>query len=407
MLKTLQRIAFERVGGSLEERKVFDILSDEVRSREIEPTLESFEVDSFKAGEGTVEVLAEEPVSFKVNPVGLSGNADVTGKARFVESAKLTYLEKAEADIILLLPEKIKYEQYKKLHELGISAFLLVNNPGKTPGYPSLKRTFTERFGKIPGAVISYEAGRRIISENDTPIHLVTQQEEFRGESHNLVATIPGDIADEEILLCAHADSVADSPGAVDNGAGCVELLGILGHFAKNRPKRTLRFCFFGSEELGLLGSQTYVEAHKDELDKIRLVINLDLGGDIFGDNRAIVTGPKEITNYIDSRSKLRGLGLKVSSDIYSSDNMPFAKKGIPTVSFGRSGLGASLGHSADDDLRNVDERSLRSMAEIALDFTAEMANAQAFPFKKEMPDDIAEKVDEYFRERMGLEKAA
>ena len=82
---------------------------------------------------------------------------------------------------------------------------------------------------------------------------------------------------------------------------------------------------------------------------------------------------------------------------------MPFAKAGIPAVSFARSGLGASLGHSSEDDLRNVDERSLRSMAGIALDFVDEMANAGAFPFERAMPKDMAEEVDKYFRERSGI----
>jgi Zn-dependent M28 family amino/carboxypeptidase len=218
-----------------------------------------------------------------------------------------------------------------------------------------------------------------------------------------MVVTIHGHHDDGEILVCAHADSVAGSPGAVDNGAGCVEMLGVIGHFAKNPPRRTMRFCFFGSEELGLLGSQFYVEKHRDELDRIAIVFNLDVGGDIFGDNRAIITGDQQLANYIDSRNKLRGMGLRVTRSIYSSDNMPFAMRGIPSVNFARSGLGASLGHTSEDDLRNVDERSLRSLAEIALYYIDEIANARAFHFERVIPEDIEIEVDKYFSERFGI----
>ncbi|MCD6501110.1 Zn-dependent exopeptidase M28, partial [bacterium] len=229
-------------------------------------------------------------------------------------------------------------------------------------------------------------------------------QEEFVGTSRNMIVTLHGQKDEGEICVCAHADSVAGSPGAVDNGAGCIEMLGVMGHLAKNPPRRTVRFCFFGSEELGLLGSQSYVERHKDELDRIALLFNLDVGGDIFGDNKAFITGSEELTNYIDSRNKMHGMGLRVTRNIYSSDNMHFAHCGIPSVNLARMGLGASLGHTEDDDLRNVDERSLRSLAEIALDYIEETANARALPFERSIPKDIEEQVEKYFSERFGIE---
>ncbi len=401
MFETLKKIAFERVGGTEEELRALGILADEIRKRGLEPKLEPFEVKTFRAGKGTVELAGDPPVGFDVNPVGLSGSCDITGRAQYIEPAKLDYA-RCEPGCIVLLPPHLNYDIYRNLVRLKVAGFLLVHNPGKTPGFPIIRHAFIEKFGKIPGAVISYEGGRKIISRKDAVVRLHTEQEEFVGTSHNLLAVIPGENEDEEIILGAHADSVASSPGAVDNGSGCVELLGLLGHFAKNKPVRTLRFCFFGSEELGLLGSREYVRAHESELGKVRLMINLDLGGDIFGENRVIITGSNELTNYIDSRNKLRGMGLRVTRGIYSSDNMPFARAGIPAISFGRSGLGASMGHSADDDIRNVNEASLRSMANIALAFAGEMADAEVFPFERKVPDDIKDEIEKYFRERSG-----
>lgn len=403
MLKTLKKLAFERVGGTDEEKKVFEIIAEEIRSIGFEPIWEPFEVDTFRAGNGSITVEGTRPHSYKVNPVGLSGSADVSGKLRFIEASALPHAKSAEGEIVLI-NDHIGYKAYEKLSKIKALAFLTVSSPGKPAGFPSLKKLAIERFGKIPGGVVTYETGLKLISKVGKKARLFTEQKEFVGVSHNLITFIPGEIEDEDLVLCAHADSVADSPGAIDNAAGCVELIGLISYFKKNKPRRNLRCCFFGSEELGLLGSHAYVDAHRDELSRIRLVINLDLGGDIFGDNQAFITGGEEIANYIDSRNKLRGLGLKVKKSIYSSDNMPFARQGIPSISFGRAGLGTSLGHSCKDVVSNVDERSLRSMAQIALEFVYELANASEFPFERKIPQDIADEVAKYFRERQGLD---
>ncbi len=401
MLETLKKIAFERVGGTPEELEAFEILAGEVGKRDVKTHMEPFKVRTFRLGEGSVEILSDPPQNFKANPIGLTGSVDTTAAARYVEIPNLDNMDSAEGEI-LLLHKRMTYDIYRNLTRLKPEAFILINEPGKTPGYPIVKESLIDEFGKIPGAVMSYEAAIKVISAKDEKIRLKLEQSDFEGTSHNLIAEIPGEIEEEIIVIGAHADSVASSPGAVDNGAGCVELLGLIGHFAKEKPRRTLRFCFFGSEELGLLGSREYVRAHEDELDKIRLMVNLDMGGDIFGEDKAIVTGANELANYIDSRNKLVGMGLRVSRGTYSSDNMPFAREGIPAVSFGRSGLGASLGHSRDDDMRNVDEESLRSMANIALAFVKEIANARTIPFERTVPDDIMEKIDEYFYNKTG-----
>ena len=403
MLKTLKKIAFERVAGTPQEDKVFEILSGEVSSRGLEYSLEPFQIKTFQRGTGKITLLTDKPREFSANPVGLSGSADITGRMQYVEPAKIDNLRDIDAPIVIV-PSQMGFWDYQKLTIADKKAFIIVTSPGRKPGFHSLRQDSVERFGRIPGVVVSYEIGLKLIENEKTKIRLVTEQTEFESTSHNLVVKIPGEIEGEDILLCAHADSVAGSPGAVDNGAGCVELLGLLGHFAKHKPLRNMIFCFFGGEELGLLGSQAYVKAHSDELDKLRIIINLDLGGDIFGNNKAYITGDQEIAGYIDSRGKLKGYGLKVNRGIYSSDNMPFAREGIPAISFGRSGLAGIMGHSPDDDVRNVDERSLRAMAGIALDFADELANAKAFPFERKVPDDVKREVDKYFMERYGIE---
>ena len=155
MLNTLRKIAFERVGGTDEERAVFEILSDEVRSRGIEPVLESFEVETFRRGKGKIVLLHDDPIGFDVNPVGLSGNADLVANFRYVEPSNLQFLDSSKGEIVVL-PERVSYRHYEQLARVEAAAFIVVNPPGHKPGYHSLKSNFVKSTGKIPGAVIGY-----------------------------------------------------------------------------------------------------------------------------------------------------------------------------------------------------------------------------------------------------------
>jgi Zn-dependent M28 family amino/carboxypeptidase len=54
------------------------------------------------------------------------------------------------------------------------------------------------------------------------------------------------------------------------------------GAVASLRPasaRRTLRFVWFGAEEMGVKGSEAYVKQHADELKDLLFMLNLDLGG--------------------------------------------------------------------------------------------------------------------------------
>jgi len=97
----------------------------------------------------------------------------------------------------------------------------------------------------------------------------------------NTVAEIRGsEHPDEVVLLGAHLDSWDLATGGTDNGTGAIAVLEaarILGTLGE-KPKRTIRFVLFTGEEEGLLGSDAYVQAHRNELDKFQAVLVLDNG---------------------------------------------------------------------------------------------------------------------------------
>ncbi len=86
---------------------------------------------------------------------------------------------------------------------------------------------------------------------------------------------LPGN-GDGEILIGAHHDSVYISPGAVDNAVGVAQLLEVASELSDLELQSTVKFATWGGEELGLLGSQAYIDAHSEEMGDLDLYINLD-----------------------------------------------------------------------------------------------------------------------------------
>jgi hypothetical protein len=85
---------------------------------------------------------------------------------------------------------------------------------------------------------------------------------------HNIIVEIKGTKNPEEMILVgAHFDAVAGSPGADDNGSGAAALLEIA-RVLKGRPmERTVRLVFFNLEEIGLRGAQEYAKSLREKLN--------------------------------------------------------------------------------------------------------------------------------------------
>lgn len=97
---------------------------------------------------------------------------------------------------------------------------------------------------------------------------------------NNVIAQIPGEYADQWVLVGAHLDSWDYGTGAQDDGTGVVMVLEAARALAslKRKPHRSIRFALFGAEEPGTLGSRAYVSAHSAELLKCVAMLNTDNG---------------------------------------------------------------------------------------------------------------------------------
>ncbi|MBA2114678.1 M28 family peptidase [Bremerella alba] len=88
------------------------------------------------------------------------------------------------------------------------------------------------------------------------------------GSATNLVVEIPGTSADDVVVLGAHYDTVATTPGADDNASAVAVLLETSRLLKDVSPGKTLRFVSFACEEapymsLGSMGSQYHASQAK------------------------------------------------------------------------------------------------------------------------------------------------
>jgi aminopeptidase YwaD len=186
------------------------------------------------------------------------------------------------------------------------------------------------------------------------------------GESLNLVAVPPGfDFRSPYLLLGAHADTVAVSPGAEDNASGIAVLLETARRAAVEQPRLPVVFVAFGGEEPRgpgddehHFGSLHYVEAMTPvERRNLRAMVALDRVG--VGDRVSVAAAPGRSARVrTDLAAAARRVGVPTVLDVdTASDHWSFALAGFDVARVGSTPYAAY--HSAADVPAVVDPAQL------------------------------------------------
>lgn len=166
---------------------------------------------------------------------------------------------------------------------------------------------------------------------------------------YNVIGEIPGNdplLKDQIVLVGAHLDSYPMGGGAADDAAGviamteAVRILKAIGF----TPKRTIKLVLWGGEEVGLYGSNGYVDQfvydskNKKELkeyNKLSAYFNSDYGPGKF---RGIFTQDNLIVNPIFQQWSVpfhdMGFTAVSNKSVGSTDHVPFNNVGIPAFQF-------------------------------------------------------------------------
>lgn len=403
--KLIDLISFERLGGSKEELKAAKIIQEELKKSNIDSILEEFLVDRYEVKDASLELLEPTNKKYNVTGYGMSGNTPVDGI-----TAPLIYIENGHdtnlinvKDKIVLLNGRMPYQLYEKLILKGALAFISLSGSvyddiDETDLEERSLRMLHYKHGKIPGVTLRMSDGEELIKNEGSLIKLTLIQEESKRTSHNVIAQIDGNIyKDKTIAITAHYDSVRFSKGSYDNATGSATILELIRYFKDNPPKRTLKFIWFGSEEMGLLGAKAYTNVHKNDLKDYELNINVDMTGVILGYDQAVCTAEKSLVDYIAFLGKKVGFPIRTRQGVYPSDSTPFADSGIPAVTFARlSPKGGAEIHSKKDISKYLDEKNYYNTCEFVIDFTERIANSVVMPIPRTIPENMKLELDYY-----------
>jgi hypothetical protein len=172
--------------------------------------------------------------------------------------------------------------------------------------------------------------------------------------SQNVVALLRGtdpSLATEYVVVGAHFDHLGRSGassldpdaaeairnGADDNASGTSAVMELARLLSRHGTRRSIIFVTFSGEELGLLGSQHFVEQAPVPVDRVVAMLNFDMVGRL-RNNRVIVYGVETATEMralVDNAASGTGLDVRGVGDGFGpSDHSSFYARGIPVLHF-------------------------------------------------------------------------
>ncbi|MFJ2608790.1 M28 family metallopeptidase [Streptomyces sp. NPDC091279] len=179
-------------------------------------------------------------------------------------------------------------------------------------------------------ASINYVKGKLDAAGFTTTVQTFTSS---GSTGYNLIADWPGGDSNQVVMAGSHLDSVTAGAGINDNGSGSAGILETALAVARTgyQPTKHLRFAWWGAEELGMVGSRSYVNG-LSTANRAKIVdyLNFDMIGSpnpgyfVYDDDPTI---EKTFKDYFT------GLGISTEPETEGdgrSDHAPFKTAGVP-----------------------------------------------------------------------------
>ena len=394
IMKIFEETAYVRMGGTDAELRAAKYLVDCCAKLGLTAVIEDFPVDMANLQEAVFEA---DGLSIPCKGYLNAGSHQVEAPFYYLRSAEPYALKQCKGKIVMI-DGYMGYWMYQDILENGAVGFVTydgnANYVDRDIDQREL-RSFVHKGNKIPGVNINAKDAIALINKGVSSAKITLRQEEYQGNSRNVILDMPGEI-DEYIVLTAHYDSTSLSQGAYDNMSGSVGLLGIAEYFTAHPHRYGLRFVWCGSEERGLLGAKAYCEK-EENLKNVALNINLDMIGCIMGKFIGCCSTEEKLVHYISYLGSELGFPISVKQDVYSSDSTPFADKGVPALSFARMAPNNTATiHNSYDTIAVMSGEQMVEDIDFIVAFTDRMANAKLCPVAREIPDSVKEKLDIY-----------
>lgn len=249
-------------------------------------------------------------------------------------------------------------------------------------------------LGPRPGDSEAHRQARTYLSR---ALEAMRSMESVRGTDPTSAGPLEARLRGREsdpIVLAAHFDSVATSPGALDNASGCAVALSVVARMAQYERRRTFRLALFDREEDRPTSAGEWLDSLRfSEEGEVLASLHLEMLGNrsvssgVVRVNSAGATGessiaPAWLVQVVLLASRETGFEVVVADRMFPllaqlaarfsrppvrSDADAFAERGIPSLVLTdhSPSRNSSVWHSPEDSLDKVDGDRLQRWADV------------------------------------------
>ena len=212
----------------------------------------------------------------------------------------------------------------------------------------------------VPVAILA-----RLLRDPSLEVSLRIRGQRIPAQARNIVARSKPTQSGQRVVLCAHFDTMNNTPGATDNAAGVAALLALAAELRDEPLPFQLELIAFNGEEYLPIGDDEYLRRAGDSLDRILFALNIDGAGPLIA-STSIMTM---------AASSAFQAGLEALTAVYpgvvwvepwpESNHSTFAMRGVPAIAIGSVGA-RFLAHTPADDLEAVSPQKLDEVCRLA-----------------------------------------
>ena len=271
-----------------------------------------------------------------------------------------------------------------------------------------IKREYVDQLFKSKG--LDFAEYQKSISETKTPmsfefekskiLNLETEVNEIEKQSWNVAGYLEGSdpkLKNEYVVIGGHFDHLGYGEtgslyrgsdkqihnGADDNASGTTGVLELAEKFSslKNNLKRSMIFVTFSGEELGLLGSNYFVNSSVIPANQMISMINLDMIGRLDEEKKLVVHGTGTSTIWKDLLNNKNSYDLKLTFNdegFGPSDHSSFYGKQIPVLFF-FTGTHTDY-HRPSDDAEKINYDGQENVVRFVYDVASNITNNDSKP---------------------------
>ncbi len=253
MLELIKEISKKpRVAGTKQCNKVRDLLIKKLESLGYKTRVQKLSFTGWELTEKPKLKLNNKSV--KVLPVLWSGSTKGILKGTLKEASRIKTFEAYE------------WIRYK-----------IIDKNKKTKGYVITRPDIVwlqlvDRKSKLPYFMIYPETYKEVKDKKNVRVEALVKSKFIKNQQiYNIITK---NNSKKKTVVCAHYDSILNSPGANDNASGVSALMEVA------KTNKNVQYILFSAEEFNKYGSYAYVRSlKKQQLRKIKLLINIDMIG--------------------------------------------------------------------------------------------------------------------------------